>query len=154
MAWQAMLHGTHEAKNESPRLSGSSILLVEGSAPKPLLSRVLAGCVSFASPQAARLIHCAARPFPTKPRLCGGPLLCGGASFGCLWSRISSALFLLLFVPGFVCVLAENLLRIGAVGEQLFHLVPRLPVLSISRFFLGEQGGVFGLQALDRRQLL
>ena len=79
---QAMQSGTHFAKTGGFRLHGTRLFhACWGAAPIPAEHKfvfwndgfVLADCVSFASPQAARLSHFIARPLPTKPRLCGVP---------------------------------------------------------------------------------
>ena len=67
-----------EGKNSRPR-SGPDFVRDGGKATRRYAQserdNVVASFVSFASPQAAKLTHCAAPPFPTKPegRLCGGP---------------------------------------------------------------------------------
>lgn len=44
-------------------------------------------------------------------------------------------------------------LSVGAVGQQLFHLGSGLAVRWVCGSLLCEEGGVLGLQSLDRGQL-
>ena len=53
-----------------------------------------------------------------------------------------------------ICVHAEDRLSICAVGQELFHLGSGLAVGRVCGSFLCEEGGVLGLQSLDRGQLL
>ena len=52
-----------------------------------------------------------------------------------------------------ICVHAEDRLGVGAVGQKLFHLVPRLTVCRVCGSLLCEKSGVLSLQCLDRGQL-
>lgn len=52
-----------------------------------------------------------------------------------------------------ICVHAEDRLGVGAVGQELFHLGSGLAVGRVCGPFLCEEGGVLGLQSLDRGEL-
>ncbi len=58
-------------------------------------------------------------------------------------------LMLFLSLAG-ICVHAEDHLGVGAVGQELFHLGTGLTVGRVCGSFLCEEGGVLGLQSLDR----
>lgn len=53
-----------------------------------------------------------------------------------------------------ICVHAEDRLSIGAVGQELFHLGTGLAVGRVCGPFFCEEGGVLGLEGLDRGELL
>lgn len=44
-------------------------------------------------------------------------MLCGGASFGCFWSRISLTLSMLLLFLGCTSVFAEYFLCVGTIDQ-------------------------------------
>ena len=81
-------------------------------------------------------------------------ILCGSASFGCLWSRISLSLVMLFSFLGCTGVFVKDFLRVGAIDQQLFHLIPCLPVFTIRCFLFGKQGRILGLKALYGWQFL
>ena len=99
---QAMQSGTHFAKTSAFRLHGPACFMLVGALPQSPQNTefvfwndgfVLADCVSFASPQAARLSHFTARPLTTKPRLCGVPLPSAARFFKSLMGgQLSAAL--------------------------------------------------------------
>ena len=118
---------------------------------------VLADCVSFASPQTARLSHFIARPLPTKPWLCGGPFLRLRDFANRLWA--GSSTLLRLFFPSFIrflllLVQLQNTVDIGLGRQQLFHFLAGFSVVGVGRFLLRQQLGVLGIQCLDGGQLL
>ena len=98
---------------------------------------VLADCVSFASPQAARLSHFIARPLPTKPRLCGDPFHRLRDFANRLWAGGSA--LLRLFFPSFIrflllLVQLQNTVDIGLGRQQLFHFLAGFSVVGVGRF--------------------
>ena len=58
----------------------------------------------------------------------------------------------LLFIS--LCIDVKYRLSVGAVGQELFHLGSGLMVFRVCGSFLCEEGGVLGLQSLDRGELL
>ena len=52
-----------------------------------------------------------------------------------------------------ICVHTKYSLGIGAVGQELFHLGPGLAVGRVCGSLFGEEGGILGLEGLDRGQL-
>lgn len=63
---------------------------------------------------------------------------------------VGSPLLMLFLSLAGICVHAENSLGVGAVGQKLFHLGSGLAVGRVCGSFLCEEGGVLGLQSLDR----
>ena len=64
-----------------------------------------------------------------------------------------SALLMLFLLFISLCIDVKYRLGVGAVGQQLFHLGSGLAVGRVCGPFLCEEGGVLGLQSLDRGKL-
>ena len=64
-----------------------------------------------------------------------------------------STLLMLFLLPVSLGIDVKYRLSVGAVGKQLFHLGSGLAVGRVCGSLFSEEGGVLGLQSLDRGQL-
>lgn len=65
-----------------------------------------------------------------------------------------SALLMLFLLFISLCIDVKYSLGVGAVGKQLFHLGSGLMVFRVCGSLFYEEGGVLGLEGLDRGELL
>ena len=65
-----------------------------------------------------------------------------------------SALLMLFLLFISLCIDVKYRLGVSAVGQELFHLGSGLAVGRVCGSLFGEEGGILGLEGLDRGELL